>query len=458
MAEIKHLTCREVVAELDKYIIGQDDAKRAVAIAVRNRWRRLRLAAEIREEVAPKNIIMIGPTGVGKTEIARRLAALVGAPFIKVEATKFTEVGYVGRDVDGIIRDLLERAIQMVHGEQAEVHGEQARHLASERILDCLLPRPAAAPSIDTQQIQDQHERYQRTRDKLRRQLQDGQLEQRQIEITVEERSSAIPIISNVGLDQMEPEMQNFLERMMPSRQVRRQVSVAEARGILFQQELEKLIDREKMIDEAIGRTEQAGMVFLDEIDKVCGSGSFGPDVSREGVQRDLLPLVEGTTVNTRHGLVRTDHILFIAAGAFSRNKPSDLMPELQGRFPIRVRLRDLDSGHFRRILVEPRNALSKQQEALLATEGIELTFTPDGIAALADKAYELNKSQQNIGARRLYAVMEKVLEEISFVAPDGARKYVIDADYVQQHLSRASEDEDLNVFGFAAARRDEKK
>ena len=451
MAEIQHLTPREVVAELDKYIIGQDDAKRAVAIAVRNRWRRLQLNLEIREEVAPKNIIMVGPTGVGKTEIARRLAALVGAPFIKVEATKFTEIGYVGRDVEGIVRDLVERAIQMVHQEESARFTPRADEAAEERILDCLLPHPVAGPSIDTQQIQDAQERHQRTRQKLREQLLAGALEDRQIEITVEEKAVSIPIFSNVGLDQMEPEMQNFLEKMMPTKTARRRMSVSEARKILQQQELDKLIDHDKMIETAITRTEQSGIVFLDELDKICGGESYGPDVSREGVQRDLLPLVEGTTVNTRHGMVHSDHILFIAAGSFSRHRPSDLMPELQGRFPIRVRLKDLDEGQFVRILTEPRNALTKQQVELMATENVKLKFTDDGVKAMAKKAFMINKEQQNIGARRLYAVMEKVLEEISFEAPDGAKKYTIDAAYVNQHLGKGADDEDLNIFGFAA-------
>ncbi|KPK75650.1 MAG: hypothetical protein AMJ79_10475 [Phycisphaerae bacterium SM23_30] len=452
MAKIEHLTPRQVVSELDKYIIGQDDAKRAVAIAVRNRWRRLQLEPEIREEVAPKNIIMVGPTGVGKTEIARRLAALVGAPFIKVEATKFTEVGYVGRDVESMVRDLLERAIQMVHQEESARYADMAAEAAEERILDFLLPHPTTSPTIDTQQIQESEERYERTRQKLREQLLSGILEERQIEISVEERAASIPIFSNVGLDQMEPEMQNFLERMMPTKMVKRRTSVREARHILRQQELDKLIDHDKMIETAIKRTEEAGIVFLDELDKICGGASFGPDVSREGVQRDLLPMVEGTTVNTRHGMVRTDHILFMAAGAFSRNRPSDLMPELQGRFPIRVKLKDLDEEQFARILIEPRNSLTKQQEALLKTEGIKIRFTEDGIKAMAAKAFQINKDQQNIGARRLYAVMEKVLEEISFEAPEGTKKYVINADYVNEHLGKATEDEDLNIFGFAAA------
>ncbi|MBN2375585.1 MAG: ATP-dependent protease ATPase subunit HslU [Sedimentisphaerales bacterium] len=463
MKQIDHLTPRQIVAELDKYIIGQDDAKRAVAIAIRNRWRRLNLDAEIAEEVAPKNIIMAGPTGVGKTEIARRLAALVGAPFVKVEATKFTEVGYVGRDVESMIRDLVERAIQMVHSEQAEVFETQADQATIERILDSLLPKPYSPPSstIDTQQaesVQQGQERYERTRSKLREQLTAGGLEDRQIEITVEEKSASIPIFSNVGMDQMEPEMQNFLEKMLPSKTARRKVTVAEARGILYHQELDKLIDREKMIETAIERTEQAGIVFLDELDKICGGDSFGPDVSREGVQRDLLPMVEGTAVNTRHGMIHTDHILFIAAGAFSRNKPADLMPELQGRFPIRVKLKDLDQEQFRRILTEPKNSLTRQQQALMETEGVKIKFTDDGVVALAAKAFEINNAQQNIGARRLYAVMEKVLEQISFDAPDGEKKYIINQDYVNEHLSRATDDEDLNIFGFAAGviRKDE--
>jgi len=455
MAQIRDLTPAQIVTELDKYIIGQDDAKRAVAIAVRNRWRRLQLEPEIAEEVAPKNIIMVGPTGVGKTEIARRLAALVGAPFVKVEATKFTEVGYVGRDVESMVRDLLERGIQILHNELADIHGEEAEKAAQERILDYLLPHPSPGPTIDTQQtlpFQEAQDRYERTRAKLHQQLQAGGLEERQIEITIEEKAASIPIFSNVGFDQMEPEMQNFMERLMPTRTARRKVTVAEARQILEQQELDKLVDHDKMIETAIQRTEQGGIIFLDEIDKICGSDSFGPDVSREGVQRDLLPVVEGTTVNTRHGMVRTDHILFIAAGAFTRNKPSHLMPELQGRFPIRVKLKDLDQEQFRRILTEPKNALTKQQVALLATEEVKIEFTDDGITAMAQKAFEINSTQQNIGARRLYAVMEKVLEEISFHAPHGAKEYVIDAEYVGEHLSRAREDEDLNIFGFAKA------
>ncbi|MBN1764989.1 MAG: ATP-dependent protease ATPase subunit HslU [Sedimentisphaerales bacterium] len=452
MEEIRHLTPTEIVRELDKYIIGQDDAKRAVAIAIRNRWRRQQLAPEIRDEVAPKNIIMVGPTGVGKTEIARRLSALVGAPFVKVEATKFTEIGYVGRDVESMVRDLLERAIQMVRAELAQLNNEKARKAAEDRILDYLLPAPVPGPVVNTDEAAENQQRYERTREKLRHQLQDGALEDREIEIEVEEKAMPVNILSNVGFDQMEPDLQNFFDKIMPSRSARRKVTVADARKILLQQELDKLIDQDKMIQAAIKRTEQSGIVFLDEIDKVCGGESYGPDVSREGVQRDLLPMVEGTTVNSRHGMVKTDHILFIAAGAFSRNKPSDLMPELQGRFPIRVQLKDLDQEQFCRILTEPKNALTTQQIALLKTEGITLEFTDDAIRTMAEKAFEINRTQQNIGARRLYAVMEKVLEQISYDAPDKAdKKYVINADYVNEHLSKATRDEDLNIFGFAA-------
>ena len=452
MEEIRHLTPTEIVTELDKFIIGQDDAKRAVAIAIRNRWRRQQLTAEIRDEVAPKNIIMVGPTGVGKTEIARRLAALVGAPFTKVEATKFTEVGYVGRDVESMVRDLLERAIQMVRSDLAKQNAEKAEQACEDRILHYLLPSPASGPVVNTDEAAETHDRYERSKNKLRDQLRAGSLEDREIEISVEEKGMPVNVFSNVGLDQMEPELQNMFDKMMPSRQISRRVTIREARKIIYQQELDKLIDHDKMIETAIRRTEQGGIVFLDELDKVCGGDSYGPDVSREGVQRDLLPMVEGTTINTRHGIVHTDHVLFIAAGAFSRNKPSDLMPELQGRFPIRVQLKDLDQHQFYRILTEPRNALTTQQLALLQTEGVKLKFTDDGVAAMAEKAYEINRTQQNIGARRLYAVMEKVLEEISFDAPDRAnKKYVIDADYVNEHLSKATRDEDLNIFGFAA-------
>ena len=455
--KLRQLTPKQIVAELDKHIIGQDDAKRAVAVAIRNRWRRQQLSGEIRDEVVPKNIVMSGPTGVGKTEIARRLAALVNAPFVKVEATKFTEVGYVGRDVESMVRDLLEQAIKMVHEEQTVVWSLKADEAVEDRILDFLLPQPlsvsvsAAADTEDAAQIQKRHER---TREKLRDQLRAGGLEDRPIEITVEEKAGPINILSNVGMDQMDPGMQDMFERLIPSKSTQRKLSVGEARKIIHQQELDKLIDHDKMVETAIERTEQTGIVFLDEIDKLCGpDGGAGPDVSREGVQRDLLPLVEGCSVSTRHGVIRTDHILFVAAGAFSRHKPSDLMPELQGRFPIRVQLQDLTQEDFRRILTEPRSALTLQQVALLDTEGITIKFTEDGIAAMAEKAWQINRDQQNIGARRLYAIMEKVLEDISFEAPDcRQKKYTIDAEFVNQHLAKATSDEDLNIFGFAAA------
>jgi len=453
MDKSRNLTPRQIVEALDKFIIGQDDAKRAVAIAIRNRYRRQQLPDDIRDEVLPKNIIMVGPTGVGKTEIARRLAALVNAPFVKIEATKFTEVGYVGRDVESMIRDILERAIQMVRHEEKQIWDEKAAEAAEERILDVLLPAPTATfVSADAPDPAQAQERYERTRQKMREQLRLGALEERQIEIAVEEKAIPVNIFSNIGMDQMEPEMQNIFDRLMPTRSSQRRVSVSQARQILHQQELDRLIDDDKVVETATKRTEQSGIIFLDELDKVCSSDSLGPDVSREGVQRDLLPVVEGSTVNTRHGLVHTQHILFIAAGAFSRNKPSDLMPELQGRFPIRVKLKDLTQEDFRRILTEPRSALTTQQIALMATEGIKLKFTENGIDVMAQKAFKINQAQQNIGARRLYAVMEKVLEDISFEAPEGPKKYVIDADYVNEHLSKATEDEDLNIFGFAAA------
>ena len=450
----ENLTPGRIVAELDKFIVGQDNAKRAVAIAIRNRWRRQQLSADIRDEVAPKNILMAGPTGVGKTEIARRLAGLVGAPFVKIEATKFTEVGYVGRDVESIVRDLVERSIQMEHDRQRKICADKAEIATEQRLLDYLLPRPTATSEFTTaaDHTESAEDRYERTREKLRGQLRTGALEERQIEIETEEKALPVNILSNVGMEQMDPEMQNFLDRMMPSRTARRKVTVGQARNIVHQQEVEKLIDQAKMTENAINQAEQSGIVFLDEIDKVCGGESFGPDVSREGVQRDLLPLVEGSTIQTRHGLVHTDHILFIASGAFHRNKPADLMPELQGRFPIRVRLKDLTQEQFERILTEPKSALTVQQVALMATEGVKLKFTEDGISAMAEKAYKLNQSQQNIGARRLYAVMEKILEQISFDAPDHCdKKYLIDSDYVERQLGDSSDEEDLNVFGFAA-------
>ncbi|MBI9016378.1 MAG: ATP-dependent protease ATPase subunit HslU [Phycisphaerae bacterium] len=459
MEKQQHLTPTEVVFELDKYIIGQDDAKRAVAIAIRNRWRRQQLSADMRNEVAPKNIIMAGPTGVGKTEIARRLAGLVGAPFIKIEATKFTEIGYVGRDVESMVRDLVARSGQLVRDEMAAEHSRVAMDHSEQRILDILLPSPIPNPNATEEERAETIERHNRTLEKLRGKLQNGSMEDKEIEIAVQEKGASVGILSNVGMDQMGPEMEGIFDKLMPSRTKLRRLKIGDARNIIYQQELDKLIDQDKMAELAIERAEQSGIIFLDEIDKLCpGDSISGGDVSREGVQRDLLPLVEGCSVNTRQGMIKTDHILFIAAGAFSKNKPSDMMPELQGRFPIRVKLKDLNEEEFCRILTEPKNSLTSQQVALLKTEGVNIKFTDEGVKAMAKKAFEMNTEQQNIGARRLYAVMEKVLEQVSFDAPDKAdKKYVIDADFVEKHLSNVSEDEDLNVFGFASAIKDKK-
>src|SRR5580765_1945311 len=391
-----HLTPKQIVSELDKYIVGQADAKRAVAVAVRNRWRRQQLPEEMRKDVAPKNILMMGPTGVGKTEIARRLAGLTGAPFIKVEATKYTEVGYHGRDVESMIRDLLDSAIAMVREEMTESVKEPAEKQVEVRLLDYLLPSGPAIPG-DEESIA----KHERTREKLRAQLRASGMEDRMIEIAVEDRPTVVGVLGQAGME-MDIEMQSMFEKMMPSKRETRRLSVAEARRVLFDQEAEKLIDKGKIYADAITRVEQSGIVFLDELDKVAGPQSqHGPDVSRQGVQRDLLPIVEGSTVITKYGPVKTDHILFIAAGAFHSSKPSDLMPELQGRFPIRVELQDLTKADFVRILREPQNALTKQQIALLKTEGVEVTFEEDALDAMAQIAYDVNRRTQNIGARR---------------------------------------------------------
>jgi ATP-dependent HslUV protease ATP-binding subunit HslU len=443
---MQNLTPRQIVAELDKYIVGQADAKRAVAVAVRNRWRRQQLPEQMRQDVAPKNILMIGPTGVGKTEIARRLAGLTGAPFIKVEATKYTEVGYHGRDVESMIRDLLDSSISMVRTEMTESVKEPAEQHVEERLLDHLLPRPEHAPvGIDDDETRAKRER---TRDKLREQLRSGAMEDTMIEIGIEERSTVVGVLGNAGME-MDVEMQNMFEKMLPTRRETRKLSVRDARKVLFAQEADKLIDREKIHRTAIERVEQAGMVFIDELDKVAGTDKqHGPDVSRQGVQRDLLPIVEGSTVITKYGPVKTDHILFIAAGAFHSSKPSDLMPELQGRFPIRVELQDLTKADFVRILREPQNALTKQQVALLGTEGVEVEFTDDAIDQMAQLAFEVNRRTQNIGARRLYTILEKVFETINFEASELPDKHVkITQDYVKDRLTEIVKDEDLSKF-----------
>ena len=442
-----HLTPKQIVAELDKYIVGQGDAKRAVAVAVRNRWRRQQLPEQMRQDVAPKNILMIGPTGVGKTEIARRLAGLTGAPFIKVEATKYTEVGYHGRDVESMVRDLLDSAIAMVREEMTEsVKGPAEQHV-EDRLLDYLLPTPSGASAAGESE-DDAEQRHTRTREKLREQLRSGALEDRMIEINVEERSTVVGVLGQAGME-MDVEFQNMFEKMLPTKRETRKMKVADARKLLFGQEAEKLIDKDKIQRTAVERVEQQGMIFLDEIDKIAGPESkHGPDVSRQGVQRDLLPIVEGSTVITKYGPVKTDHVLFIAAGAFHASKPSDLMPELQGRFPIRVELQDLTKDDFVRILREPKNSLTKQQTELLKTEGVEVTFTDDAIEAMAQLAYDVNRRAQNIGARRLYTIMERVFETISFDAPDLAEKRVtIDARYVNERLEEVVKDEDLSRF-----------
>jgi len=445
--DMDELTPKGIVAALDRYIIGQEAAKRAVAISVRNRWRRQQLPDGLREEVCPSNIIMIGPTGVGKTEIARRLAALVNAPFIKVEATKYTEVGYHGRDVESMVRDLLDSALRMVKSEQTEVVRQEAERLTEERLLDVLMPAPESDRE-DSSPSSDAAVRRQRSREKLRAQLQSGELEDRPVELTVDVKVQPIGMLA-LGTDQMDPDIQSFIERMLPSQAKSRRLRIREARRILFEQQCEKLIDQEKATEMAIFRTENSGIIFIDEIDKLAGpAATHGPDVSRQGVQRDLLPVIEGTTVSTRYGPVRTDHILFIAAGAFSSSKPSDLMPELQGRLPIRVELSDLGREEFLRILTEPENALTKQQTALLGTESVRLEFEPAALERLADIAYRLNQSTENIGARRLTTVMERLVEEVSFNAPDLAGTTVhIDADMVQRRLGDLSRDDNLSRF-----------
>jgi ATP-dependent HslUV protease ATP-binding subunit HslU len=445
---MKEMTPKEIVAALDRYIVGQHAAKRAVAVAVRNRWRRQQLPEAMRAEVGPSNIIMIGPTGVGKTEIARRLASLVDAPFIKVEATKYTEIGYHGRDVDGMIRDLVELAIRMVRDEQTEIVRVEAERMTEEALLDLLMPA-TEHDRTDTSAESETAQRRHKNREKFRTQLRAGELDDRSVELRVEVKSPQVGVMATMGVDQFDPELQGFLDKLMPSQPKNRRVPIREARKILFQQECDKLIDKDKVTEMAMRRTENSGLIFLDEIDKLAGSDkSHGPDVSRQGVQRDLLPIIEGCSVNTRYGPVRTDHILFIAAGAFHGSKPSDLMPELQGRLPIRVELEDLSRDDFIRILTEPENALTKQHIALLGTEGLRIEFTDDAVGELADTAWRVNQSTDNIGARRLMTVMEKLMEDIGFDAPDRRGESVrIDREYVRERLKGIAEDADLSRF-----------
>ncbi len=453
------LTPREIVSELDKYIIGQDEAKRSVAIALRNRWRRQQVPKELRDEIAPKNIIMIGPTGVGKTEIARRLARLANAPFLKIEATKFTEVGYIGRDVESMVRDLTELAVNMAKRDEQENVKVKAREIAEERLLDILLPKKSEEAHPEEEEgdrerllevVKSEKSGIPSTREKLRRMLASGKLDERYVELEITNTNvPMVEIFSGTGLEEMEFNVKEIFGGILPPKKKRRRVQVPEAMEILFQEESQKLIDMDKVIERAVGITEQNGIIFLDELDKVAGSDrSHGPDVSREGVQRDLLPIVEGSTVTTKYGMVKTDHILFIAAGAFNVSKPSDLLPELQGRFPIRVELNSLTMEDFLRILTEPKNALVTQYKALLATEDINLDFDESAVQEIALMASKVNERMENIGARRLHTVMEKLVDEISFDAPDMTEKNVtITRDVVSIKLKDILEDENLSRY-----------
>ncbi len=452
------LTPREIVCELDKYIIGQHEAKRSVAIALRNRWRRQQVSSDLRDEIAPKNIIMMGPTGVGKTEIARRLARLANSPFMKVEATKFTEVGYVGRDVESMVRDLTELAVNIAKKDEQEDVKPKAREMAEERLLDILLPRKSdpekEEDDPDKERLlevvkSDKTESFS-TREKLRRMLRTGKMDKRYVELEVTSGNTPmVEIFSSAGIEEMEFNVKEMFGNIFPTKKKKRRVKIEEAIEILFQEELQKLIDMDNVIEKAIRITEQNGIIFLDELDKVAGGdSSYGPDVSREGVQRDLLPIVEGSTVATKYGMVKTDHILFIAAGAFNVSKPSDLLPELQGRFPIRVELDSLSMEDFIRILLEPKNALIIQYQALLATEEVDLVFEDDAVSEIARMASEVNDRTENIGARRLHTVMEKLVDEISFDAPDlEEKKVVITKEYVEDKLIGILEDENLSRY-----------
>jgi ATP-dependent HslUV protease ATP-binding subunit HslU len=452
---LDELTPREIVAELDKHVIGQKEAKRAVAIALRNRMRRQKLAPELAEEIIPKNIIMIGPTGVGKTEIARRLAKLANSPFLKVEASKFTEVGYVGRDVESMVRDLVEIAIDNVRGEKLEDVADRAELNAEERLLDILLPPTPARAEHGTGGVvidgsPSLAESSNRTREKLRQQLREGKLDERTVEIDVRERNfPSFEILTNQGVEEMDVNIKDMLPNIFGQRTKKRKMRVNEAFEYLIQEEEQRLIDMDQVTRVAVDRVENSGIVFLDEIDKIAGrEGGHGPDVSREGVQRDILPIVEGTTVNTRYGMVRTDHILFIAAGAFHVSKPSDLIPELQGRFPIRVELQSLTIEDFVRILTEPKSSLVKQYTALLETEGVKLEFTPEALDEIAHFAFRVNESTENIGARRLHTIMERVLDELSFEAPEKkGQQITVDAEYVRKMLTDIVKDQDLSRY-----------
>ena len=441
---MSEMTPREIVSELDKHIIGQDNAKRSVAIALRNRWRRMQLNEELRHEVTPKNILMIGPTGVGKTEIARRLAKLANAPFIKVEATKFTEVGYVGKEVDSIIRDLTDAAVKMVRVQAIEKNRYRAEELAEERILDVLIP-PAKNNWGQTEQQQEPSAARQAVRKKLR----EGQLDDKEIEIDLAAAPMGVEIMAPPGMEEMTSQLQSMFQNLGGQKQKARKLKIKDAMKLLIEEEAAKLVNPEELKQDAIDAVEQHGIVFIDEIDKICKRGeSSGPDVSREGVQRDLLPLVEGCTVSTKHGMVKTDHILFIASGAFQIAKPSDLIPELQGRLPIRVELQALTTSDFERILTEPNASITVQYKALMATEGVNIEFTDSGIKRIAEAAWQVNESTENIGARRLHTVLERLMEEISYDASDlSGQTIIIDADYVSKHLDALVADEDLSRF-----------